>query len=66
MVSYNIIADSYRPWMAQLLAHGHINRAAVALANKTARITGLTLTIKRSVRRVKAELSCVSVFAGAS
>ena len=26
------------PWVAQLLAHGHTNRAAVALANKTARI----------------------------
>ena len=26
------------PWLAQLLVQGHINRAAVALANKTARI----------------------------
>lgn len=26
------------PWLAQLLAQGHANRAAVALANKTARI----------------------------
>ncbi len=27
-----------QPWLEQLLAQGHINRAAVALANKTARI----------------------------
>lgn len=26
------------PWLARLLAQGHVNRAAVALANKTARI----------------------------
>ena len=26
------------PWLEQLLARGHVNRATVALANKTARV----------------------------
>ncbi len=31
------------PWLAELIAHKPTKRAAVALANKTARITGLRI-----------------------
>jgi transposase len=40
-------------WLAQLLGRCHVNKAAVALANKTARIAWAVLTRQQTYRQVQ-------------